>query len=338
MRSYSVCLSVCMLLLALSGESQTAEYRFQRVDLPFAEVSFPVVRGINDRGDLVGTYVDAGGRIESFVRERGRITPVFLLSISDISNAGHLVGGVVTNRLHGFVARDGTFTFLDVNFPFQPPSSLTEAMGVNDAGQVVGAFRDSAGVFHGFLYDSTTRGFTVLDVPFPHSLTGAAGINNHGDIVGFYQDPDLHSHGFLKEDDIWTPIDIPGGIGGTQAFGINDAGQIVGIVFTQTTGPEGNRGFVYDHGQITIIHVPGAIQTELWGINNEGQLVGRYIDSEGVGHGLLATPYGKRIAHGTADPDLDAAGPVLPQVAHAVALGPCPPGSGRWVCRHSAGE
>ena len=50
------------------------------------------------------------------------------------------------------------------------------------------------------------------------------------------------------------------------------------------------HGFLLDtSGSFTTIDVPGSTSTGVFGINNSGQIVGRYVDSTGV-HGFLATP------------------------------------------------
>ena len=48
------------------------------------------------------------------------------------------------------------------------------------------------------------------------------------------------------------------------------------------------RGFLRDQrGRFTTIHVPGAVQTQAFGINNRGQVVGEYLDADGTIHGFL---------------------------------------------------
>ena len=47
---------------------------------------------------------------------------------------------------HGFLDIGGSFTPVDV-----PGSTFTEALGINDRGQIVGFFGDSTGHTHGFL-------------------------------------------------------------------------------------------------------------------------------------------------------------------------------------------
>src|SRR2546428_14035363 len=70
-----------------------------------------------------------------------------------------------------------TFSTIDV-----PGASSTEALGINNAGQIVGFFKDNIGSGqHGFLYDRGT--FTTIDVPGAAS-TIPYDISNAGHIVG----------------------------------------------------------------------------------------------------------------------------------------------------------
>jgi probable HAF family extracellular repeat protein len=91
-----------------------------------------------------------------------------------------------------------TYTFTTLDVPVPGAAGSTAAFGINDAGQIVGDFRDSTGFFHGFLRDSGGL-FTTLDVPGA-TFTSARGINNADQIVGLFVDP-TGEHGFLA-----TPI------------------------------------------------------------------------------------------------------------------------------------
>jgi hypothetical protein len=100
---------------------------------------------------------------------------------------------------------------------------------LNDRGQMVGAYLDTAGAFHGLLLD---RGRAVtIDAPGV-ALTLPLAVNNRGRIVGATctTSPCQQSRGFLLRDGAdgpFTPIDVPGAPA-TEATGINDAGTIVG--------------------------------------------------------------------------------------------------------------
>jgi hypothetical protein len=43
-------------------------------------------------------------------------------------------------------------------------------------------------------------------------------------------------------------------------------------------------------GQLTTLHVPDSTSTIAWGINDYGQIVGNYVDSENKTRGFFATP------------------------------------------------
>jgi len=80
---------------------------------------------------------------------------------------------------HDFLLADGTLTTLD-----PPGSTSTQAFGLNNRGQVVGAYLDAAGNTHGFVYRDGR--FQSVDDPQGVNNTLINGINPRGQIVGFY--------------------------------------------------------------------------------------------------------------------------------------------------------
>ena len=144
-----------------------------------------------------------------------------------------------------------TYTTID-----PPGSVLTQAIGINDSNQIVGAYRLAGGSDHGFLLSGGT--YTTFD--FPGNITSAYAINNTGQIVGAYQltgnTNATPQHGFLLSGGAFTSIDVPGATQ-TLATGINDAGQIVG----QYNDATGTHGFLLNGGVFTTINVPGETGT-----------------------------------------------------------------------------
>jgi uncharacterized membrane protein len=103
--------------------------------------------------------------------------------------------------------------------------------------------------------------------------TSAQGIDTAGDIVGHYGDTSSLYHGFLLSGGTYTTIDYPGAEF-TVANGINDLGEVVGWAQIGET----IFGFLYNiqTQSFTRISIPGADfpLTELFAINNAGQVVG----------------------------------------------------------------
>ena len=83
----------------------------------------------------------------------------------------------------------------------------------------------------------------------------------------------------------FTTIDVPGAFS-TYANGINDAGQIVGVFFNCASSCAANprmfpteHTFLKDSAVFTTIDVPGARFTDAFGINDAGQIVGRFLNA-----------------------------------------------------------
>jgi len=182
---------------------------------------------------------------------------------------------------HVALATEYTFTSIDVT-----NSTVTQAYGINNSGDIVGLYHDATGG-HGFLYVGGS--FTPTDVP-GSSLTYAYGINNSGNIVGYYSGTTGGGYqGFLDVGGNFTTINVPGAIN-TYAYGINDSGDIVGV-YSDAGGAE--HGFLYAGGNFTTVDVPGSTLTRAFGINDSGDIVGTYndvMDAMSVGHGFVASP------------------------------------------------
>jgi probable HAF family extracellular repeat protein len=104
---------------------------------------------------------------------------------------------------------------------FDDPSALpgtTDARGVNDMDQIVGAYQTATGQ-HGFLESGGT--YITIDDPLATMGTGASGINNSGQIVGHYLNAS-GTHAFLYSGGVFTAIDDPVVNSHTFAHGINN--------------------------------------------------------------------------------------------------------------------
>ena len=241
--------------------TQASFYIFTSVDIPTSsgQFGFTALDDINDRDGIVGGFT--AGPVGFLLDEKTQLTDIECpgainsTAPKSINKQGQIAGFCfASGRNHGFFRnKKGTYTLLDF-----PRANLTEAVGINDDGQVVGDYRDSAGRFHGFFWDAGL--FLTFDVPFPEAaLTGPSGINNVGQIVGFYVDnnvsqmfPNGHFHGFLYDNGVFSSFDVPGA-SATLPMDINDHGQIVGVYGDSDSIP---HSFLLEGGHFTSIEVP----------------------------------------------------------------------------------
>jgi uncharacterized membrane protein len=184
--------------------------------------------------------------------------------------------GPAPTEAGGFVFDDGEFrTFTRADAVAGSPTDI------NNRGDIVGGYSDTAGIQHGFRVDRQGC-FSLVEFPGePRTLNEAIGINDRRQITGTYGDygderTTLEGHGYVRNRGRFTSIDVPGAVV-TGAFKNNNRGQIVGSYSNETRGRVGvgdAHGFLLDDGELTRIDAPGAIKTTLHDINERGQILG----------------------------------------------------------------
>lgn len=126
--------------------------------------------------------------------------------------------------------------------------------------------------------------FTSLDYP-GGTLTTARGINKQGEIVGAYRiTPPRHA--LLIQAGQYIPL-APNTILGTnssEAFKINNRGDVAGFF----VGNDGfAHGFLLSKGVLTTLDFPGASDTNAFGINKAGTVVGQWDVADANGNTLV---------------------------------------------------
>ncbi len=178
----------------------------------------------------------------------------------------------ITGFTNGDFGVNFGFGFTPLNVP-----AGSEAYGLNDARTIVGGAEFSTSGFTG-----TPGNYSTFDYqPKGHYTNDqdwdvATGINNSGQMVGFSGVSDYA----ITNPDSW--VFGPGGFSNfvvphsqsTFANAISDDGQIVGY-YVDKTRNGGMHGFLDAGGAFTTLDQPGAIDTDLLGINDSGQIVGR---------------------------------------------------------------
>ncbi len=172
---------------------------------------------------------------------------------------------------------------------------LTESLGMNNLGQVVGSSFTAGGANHAFLWESGAM--TDLGTLGGDSSM-AYGINDSGQIVGMSKTPTdvVNYYAFLWEAGKMINLGtLPGGAGST-ASDINNVGQVVGS--SDVPGPE-SHACLWQGGTITDLGTLGGTQGWANAINEAGDVVGQSKDLNGHDHAFLWTPGGGMIDLGT---------------------------------------
>lgn len=266
----------------------------------FGSSGFTEWGGINSSGTLAGYYADPAdptfNTYRAFVRDAAGAfqsiewseDPKFGFTV-DIDEHGRAAGGGGST---GWVWNtNGTFQVFNV-----PGFSVNGAFGMNDHGLVVGVawpgFFDTP---NGLIYNLSNNTATIWNYPGA-AQTSLSGINNRGDIVGDFK-PTLTSARipFVRWADGTTQVlDFPG-LSQASVSDINDDRLIVGrykdaanknrsYFATPATPLPSPLSFTFETVNASF---PGATETLLSDIDNDGRIVGRFKNALGVSQGLI---------------------------------------------------
>ena len=268
--------------------------KFTTIDYPGAQqVPFAgtYAGGINNRGDIAGIYNDRQGFSHGFLLAR----PAGCDRNDD--------DGEGDDNERGGGCKPA-FTTIDVpgatqttGIVFELGTGLgTAAVGLNNAGSVVGLYATSGLFSNGFL--RSHGAFTPIDHPQAAHLPGLGtkcfAINDRGAMACDYitqanaQAPPI-THGFLQDGAGRAGIEVPGsaqGFFGTQISGVNNARTVVGVYGAATN----LAGMVWMDGRYFTLNYPNKPFTELHSINNRGEITGAYSplpDASEI-HGFIA--------------------------------------------------
>src|SRR6266404_8285307 len=246
---------------------------------------------INERGDIVGEFIDSNGVARGFVRFSDGSFSAPIVDPNDtvgftegrgINNSRTVCGDYLGSdgNTHGFFLSGGTFTEYDV-----PGAVSTDVLGINDLGVFTGGFDDGSGIFQAFV----SIGGTLTSFSVPGALLTLAYETNNSNqlVVGYYIDGSGILHGYFRDANgaLHFPID-PSGSVGTVLFGLNDKNWVVGRYADSSGATHGlfflppNNFFTFDY--------PGSTFTSLNGINDQGNICGRFVDATGIAHGFIA--------------------------------------------------
>jgi hypothetical protein len=292
-------LAICTIGAAFATSSIAWAQTYTQVDYPGA-VDTSINGGPNPQGTSVGSWFD-GTDYHGFSLTAGGVFTSFDPpgSISTIPNfinpQGVIVGSYYDGTAtHGFILNEGTYTIVNV-----PGAGGTALSGINPLGNMSGytcsdpacGSTGNASTSHSFAL--STQGVYKFFDPRGATTSNAATISPFLAIVGNYTDDvgELY-HAYLLSGGKYTTIDFPGATTGTAAGGGNPANDIVGIYNYVSCTADCDHAFLLQNGVFTSFDYPetGVTLTEADGINQNGIIVGVFIDAEGNEHGFIRTP------------------------------------------------
>lgn len=248
--------------------------------------------GVNNAGAIAGDYVDSASVQHAMILAGKKLTTVDNKACSPISgtggiaffginSAGAATGWCISAKTGldiGFVYAKGKFTA--VNFP---KSNGTQPTGINDKGEVVGLYLDSANLTHGFSKIGTK--YASIDVK-GGTNTVAWGVTNKGQITVYTTNSAGTFDAYLVTGKTFKKIDNPGaGTTGTIVHTPNNKGDIDGTYY-DTAGVE--KGWLLHAGKYYDVVDPGGV-SRADGLNDTLVMVGRYGTGTFGGTGFKAT-------------------------------------------------
>jgi len=145
----------------------------------------------------------------------------------------------------------------------------SEAIAINDRGQIVGHSTTAAGQNRSFIWQ---RGKMTDLGALAGGNVSATAMNNRGEVVGSESDvPNgFISHAFLWRDGVLQDLGTLGG-DSAVAWDINDRGQVVG---ESLTSDGSTHAFIWDKGVMTDLGTLGGQFSSALVINDRGEVAG----------------------------------------------------------------
>jgi hypothetical protein len=297
-------------LFLQAGERDMTSYTFQNVINP-GDPTFNQLLGINDGGLIVGYfgsgaaghpnqgYTTTLANLKSFTPEN--FPGSAQTQVIGVNNNGTTVGfysgtnmGVGMDANYGFSSHNP-----DVFTSVQDPNTSTalptnNLLGINNSGIAVGFYVNASGNSRGYTFNTKTDTFSApINAPGATSTT-TADIDAAGDIVGFSTNNGGASFsGFERVGGTFTTLNDPGMVS-TQLFGISSNGE---FLVGDAVGPKGGMfGVLFNSVTDTWqnFHVgidpQGLFATTFNGVNDNGAIVGFFVNKAGNTIGLLGRP------------------------------------------------
>jgi hypothetical protein len=278
-------------------------FSFQIVDDPNSNQN--QVNGINQLRKIVGTY--GGGQASNIYKSYTAQSPYASFRGLNYPGQGTVITSASSNRIqagyviepngqsgtYGLVRVGGVLTTMADPAEGNGADAVTQFLGINDSGYVVGVYVNASGIEVPFEADIASESFVDLTPPGNIGNAAATGISGKGDISG-WETTSSGAAGFLLKAGTYYTFQYPGAQQ-TYALGLNWSDEMVGDYIDASGMTHGflligpTKGGSAEDWQS--IDAPNAAQgTWITGINNHHDICGYYVDSSGNRHGFVAVP------------------------------------------------
>jgi len=268
-----VCLLFCYSAFSQQGKpklASRAETGFQYTTLQVPGATYTVAYGVNNNGDIVGSFV-LNGVQSGFLYSGGAFQTIACPGVGytiaqGINDNGVIVGWCgpfgAHRKAYGFICQDGNYSYVTY-----PNALITALLGINNQGEIVGTHNRGS-----FLYNNGT--FTRIG----GNKVSLSGINNAGIVAGTACTSTCQGVIYAKEKKKWQlqeTVNYPGAAS-TALNGINDNGDLAGDWGPTQCGA--SEGFAYFKDTNTFVgfDIQNSADMEAQGINNSGEIVGFY--------------------------------------------------------------
>ena len=293
------------------GVVLTTEGELQGYDFPDSVQT--EVWGISDTtGALTGNFTDASGIRRGFSGDIIVEYPGALETYADFVNSvGGMVGSYVdadgiynayVRVEEGAADSDPTDNFLSLKLTTEAKQEYFFVHGINDARVVVARAKlvDAPPLTYVGLFPEELQ-----ELKFPGSVsTEGYNINQDGSVVGHYDTADGRRHGFIARPvgDTAAPVEEAPVVPPIFAYYTFETIDVPGVDFLELTASSdfedyaGNArsadgekevGFTLIDGVFTTYDFPGSKNTYFYALGNDGRAAGHYEDSEGLHHGVI---------------------------------------------------
>jgi len=262
--------------LIFSSLCTMAQGAYTQIDYPGSIETF--VYGIDSSGDIAGWYVQTSGSHQGFFLSQGIFTTISYPDASDtavlgMNDFGQFVGSTADPDI-GFLYDSQNQTFTTIAYP---AAFQTYPTAINNGGKIVGYFDGTAGNFGFELVGSTYR----LVVPKGESNSTATGITSTSHV-----DASLNRN-FVVSQEKYQGLSIPD-VPSAAVAGINPAGTAIVGWYQPSSGIY--NGYSYQNRVLQTLQFPGSTYTVANGVNDAGEVVGYFEDSNFNYHGFTWTP------------------------------------------------